>query len=88
MTVSNDLARFVSDLRLERLSPEVLSEAKTRIIDILGAIMAGSQTTIGRMLTGLAEDTTEGSRATILPWGKKAGALSAALVNGSVAHCA
>jgi len=88
MTVSNDLAKFVSDLRFDQLSPEVVSEAKTRVIDALGAIIAGSQTTIGRMLTGLAQDTTEGARATILPWGKKADVLLAALVNSSVAHCA
>jgi 2-methylcitrate dehydratase PrpD len=88
MTVSKDLAQFVINLSYDRLSSELIAESKTRIIDTLGAVIAGSRTTIGQMLTGLAQTTIEDNRATILPSGKKADGLSAALVNSSLAHCA
>ena len=86
MAVVSDLAEFISGIVYDEIPGETIDEVKLHIIDTIGAIIAGEESELGRRAAGLfhAEAPQE---ATILIGGKRTDALSAAQINGGVAHC-
>jgi 2-methylcitrate dehydratase PrpD len=81
-----DLARFVSELRLESIPEQGRAIAKTGFIDCYGVMVAGAREAVvglvDRTLAG--EDTQDG--ASLIPSGRRRKVADAALVNGVAAH--
>src|SRR4051794_26852516 len=73
------------DLRLDLVPPDVVHATKLRILDILGAMLAGSETTLsGRMRRAAAESLDD--VASLIGTRERSGLAMAALVNGTSAH--
>ena len=77
------LAAFVSELRLDDLSPDALDAARTVTLDTLGAILAGSNLPENRNLAKLAVKLGGKGPASILGHPKQAAVTFAALANGT-----
>ncbi len=73
---------FALDTRWQDLPAEVQHQAKRCLLDTLGALLAGTQTPVGRLMAQVAAGHFRGSDATILVDGRKASAAGAALANG------
>jgi 2-methylcitrate dehydratase PrpD len=56
------------------------------LLDVLGATLVGTLTTISRITTDFAVETWPGDEATILLHGKRASAIGAAFANGYAAN--
>jgi 2-methylcitrate dehydratase PrpD len=77
---------FALGIRWQDLPPEVRHQTKRCFLDTLGALLAGTQTPVGRMMAQVAADQYGGSDATILVDGRKVSAAGAALANGFAAN--
>ncbi len=85
MTLAQELAKRIGALRYEELPPEAVRWAKVGILDTLGVTLAGAGEECTRIVAGV---TLHGSSGPALVFGRgtRAGALDAALVNGTAAH--
>ena len=84
-TLRDSLAEWAMDLRLDLVPPDVVHATKLRILDILGAMLAGSETTLsGRMRRAAAESLDD--VASLIGTRERSGLAMAALVNGTSAH--
>jgi 2-methylcitrate dehydratase PrpD len=77
---------FALGTRWQDLPPDVQHQTKRSFLDTLGALLAGTQTPVGRMMAQVATDQYGGSDATILTDGRKVSAAGAALANGFAAN--
>ncbi len=80
------VARFVADSAIDKIPDEVITAAKTAILDCIGVALAGSQEDSARIC---AEQTRlEQARGEASVWGQgfKSSASLAALANGTAAH--
>ena len=77
------LASFISDTRLDSLSPETLDAARTVTLDTFGAILAGSRLPENSNLAKLALKLGGKGPASMLGHPKQATATFAALANGT-----
>lgn len=68
------------------LPSEVQHQAKRCLLDALGALIAGMETPIGKLIKGVAVEQFAGDEATILVSGRRASAAGAALANGFAAN--
>jgi 2-methylcitrate dehydratase PrpD len=73
---------FVLGTRWQDLPHEVQHQTKRCLLDTLGALLAGAQTPVGRMMAQMAADHYGGRDATILVDGRKVSAAGAAMANG------
>lgn len=73
---------FALGTHWQDLPPEVQHQTKRCLLDTLGALLAGTQTPVGRMMAQLAADQYGGRDATILVDGRKVSITGAALANG------
>ncbi|PLC54671.1 hypothetical protein CR155_07945 [Pollutimonas nitritireducens] len=86
MTVSEVLARFVSETDFSALNNDNVVAAKTTISDCIGCTVAGSATEVGRIVRRVAQSSGGEGKATIIGGVSGASAQAAALVNGAAAH--
>jgi 2-methylcitrate dehydratase PrpD len=77
---------FALGTRWQDLPPEVRHQTKRSFLDTLGALLAGAQTPVGRIMAQVAADQYGGNDATILADGRKVSAAGAALANGFAAN--
>lgn len=85
MSATRDLAKFVTDLRYDKLPPSTVYAAKQCLLDWLGNAVRGSQERAAVLLRDVLNDT--GHKATIFSADKQKGsALNAAFLNGAAAH--
>jgi 2-methylcitrate dehydratase PrpD len=73
---------FTLHTRWENLPVEVRHQAKRCFLDTLGALIAGSQTPVAKLVEPLVRQQFGGDQATILVSGKRVSAAGAALANG------
>lgn len=79
----NDAALdFILETDWARLPGDVQDQAKRCLLDTLGAMLAGHQTPVAKLMHTFALDQFRGNEATILVRGDKTAASGAALVNG------
>jgi 2-methylcitrate dehydratase PrpD len=83
--LSARLAEWSATVDLARLPSEVVSETKLRILDILGAMLGGTETELAAKARRAAAEEPGGG-ATLVGFGDKAAPETAALVNGILAH--
>ena len=77
------LARFVCELRLDELADDTVSASRTVVLDTVGAILAGSRLPENRKLAGMAVRMGGAGTSVIFGHPERAGAVMAALANGT-----
>ena len=80
--LTNKVLRFISDTRFEDLPDNVIHQAKRCLLDTLGALLAGSDTPVVRIMSSFATKYFRGTEATILVSGERVSPVGAALANG------
>ncbi len=86
MGVTEQLATFVVDTAFTQVPSQAYARAKEAILDGLGCALAGSPTSIGKLVTQYVRERSETPRAAIIGSGVKTSAPLAALANGTMAH--
>jgi len=80
--LTNKVLRFISHTRFEDLPHNVIHQAKRCLLDTLGALLAGSDTPLVRIMNSFATQYFRGNAATILVSGERVSLIGAALANG------
>ena len=83
---SERLATWIDEVRFNDLPDYVVSDAKLRILDIVGTTLAASSFDASKSIREGALRTCAGDEATILGHGERASTAGAALANGTMAH--
>ncbi|WP_170006084.1 MmgE/PrpD family protein [Bacillus fonticola] len=86
MTITESLADHYVQLDYESLPESVIHEAKLCLLDSLGCILSGVQTSEIRMLSKELTQSTRDQSATWIGLDQKSSLLYAAILNGSMAH--
>eukprot|EP01037_Dinobryon_pediforme_P004283 gene4283-4333_t len=84
--LATTLARFAANLRFEDLPEEVVADARLRILDTLGVIMAATHSPTAAAIRRAARALGTGHTAQIVGSTNTTTPSLAALVNGTVAH--
>lgn len=87
-SIEAKLAEFVADLRFEKLSAEVVHDAKYRVLDWLGSALAGVRYKPSLLVTNMIRSCGGTPQATVLKAGLKVSAPQAAFANGTIGHAA
>ena len=85
-TISEKLARFITDLRADRLPADVIEMAKLCVLDWLASAIAGGTTRPIQMFVKVARGLGGTPQATVIPDGSKTSCHLAALVNAASSH--
>ena len=83
--IAANLADFVVSSSFDNLPPEVIHRVKLCIRDSIGCSLAGSTTSIGKILINTIDDLSGKDSATIIGSGRKTSPPFAALVNANMA---
>jgi 2-methylcitrate dehydratase PrpD len=86
MSATETLSRFIVDATLAGMPGEALNQARRAFLDTLGVTVAGSTEDGPRILLEFAAERGGSPTATILGTGLRSDCLTAALVNGTMAH--
>lgn len=84
MALANTLSEFVCDLKLGALDPDVVTQAKTLVLDALACTIAGAGSASAATAMAVVNPPRAEAAATIVVNGARADAASAALVNGAM----
>ena len=79
-------AGWVHDLQFQQIPRSVVDDAKLRVLDIIGVILAASTMEVGRIVRDAALKLGSGDESHILGFGDVSSAASAAVANGTMAH--
>lgn len=86
ISYSDVAAAWMTRVRYEDLPADVVSSTKLRILDIIGLMVAGSRYMYGRTARDAALALGGRAESTIVGFGDRTGAASAAIANGLMAH--
>ncbi|HEX7102037.1 MAG TPA: MmgE/PrpD family protein [Nitrolancea sp.] len=86
MTLSAQLAAFVTQTSFDDLPHDALTMARRSLLDWLGSAIRGGSVEAARIARGVAERGMAGSNATVLATGQQLSALGAAFANGAASH--
>ena len=86
MSITNALCKNIADTRFEDLDEATITNAKNRIIDVLGCVAAGANAECNPELIQLVKDWGGKAEATILIYGGRTVSHNAALVNAVMAR--
>ena len=85
--ITSTLARFLSGIRYEDLSPEALHQARRAVLDWVGCALAGStHPTVGLLLATFDELGSVPMATVLGHGGRKLSLLDAAVANGQMGH--
>jgi len=88
LDLSHHFAKFVANTRYEDLPDDAIEGAKKTILDTLGVTLAASGMEPAlRALVELLRESGGSEESTVLGFGGKLPAISAAFANGAMAHC-
>jgi 2-methylcitrate dehydratase PrpD len=82
MNLTDKVIQFILDTEWQNLPPEVQHQTRRCLLDALGALIAGTATPVGGLMSRFAVSQFRGDEATILVSGKRASLTGAALANG------
>jgi len=80
------LATFAAECPSSRIPDNARDEMRRALLDVLGTILAGSQETLGKIITDFVTAQGGQGAATIAADGRKTSAMLAALANGTMGH--
>jgi len=86
MTLTSQIADYVSKSQYTTLPGEVVEKAKLCLMDWLAVTLAGSQEPVCKKLMEIYRLAGGARQATLVGWNTKASILQAALINGTAAH--
>ena len=86
MNGTDQVIEFVLQTNWSALPPEIRHQAKRCLLDTLGALIAGMETPVGKLMTKFVGEQYAGGEATIVVSGQRASAAGAALANGFAAN--
>lgn len=86
MGLAFQLAERITAMRFEDLPPTAVQASKVAVLDTLGVALAGSRELAPRMVEEVLELQTGHGPCLIIGTALRAGALDAALINGTAAH--
>jgi 2-methylcitrate dehydratase PrpD len=84
--VTRELATYAVETRLEDYPEEVIQKAKTFILDSLGCMFGGCQTSLGKAMLTPIKNMGGNGEATLVGGGCKVPTIQAAFVNGTTAN--
>ena len=85
-TISQELASFAHGLDLKAIPKEVVEKIKLHLLDTLGICLVSSKMDFAEVMYKTAAELGDGQDSTVIGLGKKLPMVSAALVNGTLAH--
>jgi len=85
-TISQVLANFAHGLQFKDIPEEVAAKIKLHLLDILGICFVSSKMEFTDVVIRAASELGNGQDSTVIGLGKKLPMVSAALVNGTLAH--
>jgi 2-methylcitrate dehydratase PrpD len=83
MSLSQELAGWVSGVRFEGLPEDVIAATKLRVMDVIGLALAGAETDFGKSVRAAALAMASPGPCRIWGTGDRAGMTAAAFANGS-----
>lgn len=86
MDVTARIARFVAEIRYDKIPPQAAATAKTAVLDCLGVALAGSREESGKICADMARQEGAREESSIFGQGFRSSALQAAFANGTAAH--
>lgn len=85
-TCAGTLAAFARELRFDDIPPDVVSKAKQHLLDALGIAIASSAYPFGEAVAATARRWGGQAESTLVAFGDRLPAPSAAMVNGTLIH--
>lgn len=86
MNATNRLVEYISKIKYSDLPQEVINLTKEFIIDTIGSIIYSSQKDWSKIIIKMIQEYNYKGYSTVIPFGFKTSAASAALANGTMAH--
>jgi 2-methylcitrate dehydratase PrpD len=86
MNPNDTVIRFIRESAWQDFPADVRHQAGRCLLDALGALVAGAETPVSRLMAGIARSQYRGDEATILVAGSRVSAAGAALANGFAAN--
>jgi len=86
MGETQEVARHIVNLSYDKIPLRNLNDMKVLLLDYLGVALGGSQTESGRIAAEFARDSGEKAESTIIGYGYKASAQTAAFCNAILSH--
>ena len=87
MKATETLARFISNLQYKDLPASVVEAAKVAIIDGVANMLAGSAQPLAAVMGEYVREMGGSPKCSVVGWGFKTNAPSAAFANGVFGHC-
>ena len=87
MSATQALAQFIVDTSYEKLPAPVVEAAKIAILDGIANMLAGSTQELATIIGQYVKDSGGTPQSTVIGWGFKTHAPSAAFANGVFGHC-
>ncbi|MGE3541578.1 MAG: MmgE/PrpD family protein [Candidatus Tectimicrobiota bacterium] len=87
MSATRTLAQFIADTRYEQLPAPVVAAAKIAILDGVANMLGGSTQDVASIIGQYVKTLGGTPDATVIGWGFKTNAPSAAFANGVFGHC-
>ena len=87
MGATERLSKFIADLSYDELYTEVIEAAKVGIIDGVANMLVGSTQPLASIIADYVQELGGTPRCSVVGWGFKTNAPSAAFANGVFGHC-
>jgi proline racemase len=87
MNVTETLSQFIVDVNYDKLPTSVVEAAKVAILDGVANMLAGSAQELATIIGQYVKESGGTPQSTVIGWGFKANAPSAAFANGVFGHC-
>ena len=78
--------QFIEDTQWEDLREPVKHQSKRCLLDTLGALLAGTNTPVSKLMSEFAQEQFKGNEGTILGKGARTSLVGAVLANGTAAN--
>ena len=86
MNYTDRIIQFVKDAQWENLPEPVRHQSKRCLLDTLGALLAGTNAPVGKLISEFAQEQFKGNDGTILGKGARTSLVGAALANGTAGN--
>ena len=87
MSATESLARFIADTSYDKLPSSVVDAAKIAILDGVANMLAGSTQAVATIIGQYVRELGGAPQSSVIGWGFKTNAPSAAFANGIFGHC-
>lgn len=86
MRSTDTVLRFIEQTEWNDLPSEVQHQSKRCLLDLIGALVAGTATPVARLMADFVAESYAGHEATVLTGAQRSSAVGAALANGFAAN--